>query len=266
MKKSTLLILAFALCTSCLRQDLKTNDTSGQYTRPTAQSLDTDSIKENDSLGQRRLYIALSKSASKAERTSMLEYISESLGGNYTGKLDDTKQMLQFYHDQKQKEFHETYIELDSIADVQTKYESDVEFMPLYESKHYTTLYHKGYEFWGGAHGSSVFFGQTFRKKDGRRIGWEVFHKDMNNLIRAGLKQYFEVSTDEDLKDCLIDIEYLELLPLPICPPLFTKEGIMFVYQQYEIAPYSAGMPSFTMGYDVMKKYMMQTALQLIEE
>ena len=265
MKKTySIILLAVLLCVACMKQQTPT--VTAEQQRPTNTSLSTDSLVEEDSIGERRLLIALPRNASKALRNSMLEYISETLGGTFNGKVSDKKGLMRHYMDKKRQDFHDNLIELDSFITERPPYESDYTFSPLYETSKLTTLYCKGYEYWGGAHGSSLFYGQTFRNSDGRRIGWEVFHTDMNDLIRAGLKQYFNVKTDEELKDCLLTVEYLELLPMPQCPPLFTKEGVMFVYQQYEIAAYAAGMPSFTVHYDIIKKHMMQTALNLIEQ
>jgi hypothetical protein len=53
-------------------------------------------------------------------------------------------------------------------------------------------------------------------------------------------------------------------MPLPQCPPLFTKDGVRFIYGQYEIAPYAAGMPDFTVPYNKLEKFMKVTAKKLL--
>ena len=85
------------------------------------------------------------------------------------------------------------------------------------------------------------------------------------NLIRDGLKEYWEVKTDEELDDMLMDKDNFSVRPLPDCPPLFEKKGVTFVYNQYEIAPYATGLPSFTIPYEKLVPFMNATAKKLIK-
>jgi hypothetical protein len=81
--------------------------------------------------------------------------------------------------------------------------------------------------------------------------------------MKKGLKKYFEVNTDEELENCL-SLEHTYLLPLPANPPLFIKEGVSITYQQYEIAPYAAGLPSFILPYNEAKSLMNTTGKNLL--
>ena len=53
-------------------------------------------------------------------------------------------------------------------------------------------------------------------------------------------------------------------LPMPVTPPLFGKDGIIVTYQQYEIAAYAAGMPSFVIPYNKAKGLLNQTGKALL--
>ena len=119
------------------------------------------------------------------------------------------------------------------------------------------------YQYTGGAHGGTFISGMTFRKSDGRRVEWDLFTKSMQDVIKKGLKKYFEVNTDEELENSL-SLENTYMLPLPATPPVFTKEGVMFTYQQYEIAAYAAGLPSFIVPYDEAKSLMNTTGKNLL--
>ena len=114
-----------------------------------------------------------------------------------------------------------------------------------------------------------TFFGVTIRKSDNRRMGWEIlrsqYNEELQKAMRQGLKDFFEVKTDEELKTMFFKEEYAYNLPMPQCPPLFTDKGIMFVYNPYEIAPYAAGMPTFTIPYDKLKNLLTVTAQRLAE-
>ena len=85
----------------------------------------------------------------------------------------------------------------------------------------------------------------------------------MQDVIKKGLKKYFEVNTDEELENSL-SLENTYLLPLPATPPVFTKEGVLFTYQQYEIAAYAAGLPSFIVPYNEAKSLMNTTGNNLL--
>ncbi len=120
-------------------------------------------------------------------------------------------------------------------------------------------------------HGSA---NTTFRKSDGRRFGNEMLIRtgteEFRTLIKDGLKQYFAENegkdiSDEELKEQLITDYSVDFLPLPQFPPYLTEKGVGFTYQPYEIAPYAAGMPSFTIPYEKIKPYMTVTAVKLIE-
>ena len=128
-------------------------------------------------------------------------------------------------------------------GDVPT-FASETEIHFLYETDKFVTYEMKKYEDMGGAHGGTFISGMTFRKSDGRRVEWDLFTKSMQDVIKKGLNTY--------------------MLPLPATPPVFTKEGVLFTYQQYEIAAYAAGLPSFIVPYDEAKSLMNTTGKNLL--
>ena len=126
-----------------------------------------------------------------------------------------------------------------------------------------------GYEVYtGGAHGGFIAGGATFRKSDGQLMGWNMFDMSKKDEIRAalirGVKSYFndfeeeKVLTDEDLYERLIlwddpetpENELEDGLPFPKTEPTVTPNGISIVYQQYEIAAYACGLPSFILSFE----------------
>jgi len=205
------------------------------------------------------------------------EYISESLGSTYGGGEEDTKQgsysgdladgdkMADYYFDLKVKEFQAMYNEMkqDGMPEI-PELASSTKITKDYETERVVTYLFNSYENGGGAHGGAVGSGMTFRKSDGRRVGWDLFSSGkMQTVLRDGLKEYFEVKTDEELASNLTLTETY-LLPMPVTPPIFGKDGIIVTYQQYEIAPYAAGMPSFVIPYNKAKAMMNNTGKQLI--
>ena len=158
------------------------------------------------------------------------------------------------------------------------------------ETATYVTYLCNAEGFQGGAHGFATSTGMTFSKSDGSRIGYQCqYNADANTfdmkdqtlfskpdaaplavLIKEGVRSYFKafditVSSDEQLKEQLIGVNSVDSIPLPNTPPVFTKDGLTFVYQQYEIAPYAAGMINFTIPYDKVRPFLTPEAASLIK-
>ena len=150
------------------------------------------------------------------------------------------------------------------------KMEWDVTFSKVADNSKFFTYKYTMYNYLGGAHGTSALLGVTFRKSDMRRMGWEIVRNYANDpfqeLMRKGLREYFEVKSDDELKNMFLNPDHIYSLTLPECPPLFTDHGIMFVYNPYEIGPYAAGMPTFTIPYADIQPYLTTTAQKLIEK
>lgn len=123
----------------------------------------------------------------------------------------------------------------------------------------------------GGAHGGYLVDGATFRKSDGKQMGWNLFdpskRPELVAQLKKGIMAYFndaadeKITTDSALYEHLIlydnpDTPENELefgLPLPMTEPLVTKDGIAFTYQQYEIAAYACGLPSCVLPVTAVK-------------
>ena len=202
---------------------------------------------------------------------SIRECMSEQMGGSYEGNLENPEAMLDFYLKDIIKTFKndygagetETPMSLMDHRRITKTYEND---------RLVTWLFHEEC-YMGGAHGSVMNFGQTFRKSDGRRIGWEIFlnpyNEELQKLLRQGLIEYFsengERISEEQLSEYLQGEATQYNIPLPQCMPIFEKDGVCFLYNQYEIAAYAAGMPQFVVPYKKLKPLMNVTGRQLIE-
>lgn len=161
----------------------------------------------------------------------------------------------------------------------------------LEESDHYVTYMSNSEGFTGGAHGYATSTGVTFRKSDGKRIGYDMVidmdneetpwilknqhlfldpsSKELHRIIKEGVRSYFaqfetDVKSDENLADMLIGVNDVNNIPLPTYPPYFTAKGLCFSYQQYDIAPYAAGMPSFIVPYEKIAPLLTKEAKELI--
>lgn len=146
-------------------------------------------------------------------------------------------------------------------------YEYSWHIGPNYTTDKLVTFGAATYAYIGGAHGASTYFGQTFSLADGSRLGWNMIDSakmaELRNVIRQALiDQYFKVKDSEELKNCiLIDPD---TLPMPVANPVCETKGMVFTYQQYEIAPYAAGMPSVVIPYAVIRPLLTSAADELV--
>ncbi|UVI30192.1 PdaC/SigV domain-containing protein [Paenibacillus spongiae] len=95
------------------------------------------------------------------------------------------------------------------------------------------------YSYTGGAHGITVREGLTFSLKDGKQI-------ELGDLLKSApnYKQTLDSKLKEKMKKEPFEVEAVGLKDKP---DFYVKEGgLAIFYQQYEIAPYAAGFPTYT--------------------
>lgn len=200
------------------------------------------------------------------------EYISEQLGGTYSGPLTTKDSLIAYYGRQQTTRLDEMAKDMQGSAAAPLYYSEEIKVAT--ETDRYVTYTDLSESFMGGAHGISTMSGTTFRKSDGRRFGYEMLRNtnsdDFRALLKEGLRQYFtatgmEVGNDEQLAQLLLNNNGVDYLPLPQAAPYLTADGMAFVYQPYEIAPYAAGRPSFTIPYDKIRPFLTETIIKLLD-
>ena len=138
------------------------------------------------------------------------------------------------------------------------------------ETDKYVVFLSQDYVYLGGAHGGVVGRGGlTFDKENGLLV--EKFLDpacldEIQPLLRKGLTQYFADEEMEISPEELDNILFLEtgIVPFPAWTPYPEEDGLVFTYQQYEIAAYAAGMPNFTIPYDDLLPYLTPEAKALV--
>ena len=194
------------------------------------------------------------------------EWMSEQLGGTYEGNMEDGAKMLDHYKNVVLTDFKENIIpDMPRIEDMSCY--KDVKIKKLYETDRYVSYLYTQEGFAGGAHGWYLMQGQTFRKSDGRRIDYDIFRAELMDELADLVKdniftQYFESNT-EDMGN-LLTMENNDFFPLPQSAPIFREDGVEFVYQQYEIACYAAGMPACVISYDLLEPFLTQAGRWLV--
>ena len=127
-----------------------------------------------------------------------------------------------------------------------------VTFQVTYNSGCVVSLYMDQYEFEGGAHGSTQRTSQTWDFSTGKRMQLSDFYphnpsyrEEIQNQIQSGIGRRLEQEPSTYFED------YPELLRNTFNAESFylTPEGLVIYYQQYDIAPYSTGMPQFLLPF-----------------
>ena len=202
---------------------------------------------------------------------AVCEYISEQLGGTYTGPLTSSDSIMAYYGNGQTTRLNELAKDMQGSAAAPLYYKQEIKVAA--ETDTYVTYTDFNEQFLGGAHGSHSMSGITFRKSDGRRFGYEMLRntntEDFRKLLKMGLKQYVEstgqkVNDDKQLAEVLFINNDVNYLPLPETPPYLTEKGMAFIYQPYEIAPYAVGSISFTIPYENLKPFLTETVNKLL--
>lgn len=179
---------------------------------------------------------------------SIRTWMNEMLSDTYKGNLDDADAFFRHY-----SSLLGTDPEMEEYGGF-TINKLDVEYL----SDLVVTYEHDSYEYEGGAHGMGGSYGTTFLCSDGTIFDKDCFtsYKPMQQLFIDGLKRYFKVKTDKELLDCLISIDNVNKIAPPGRRPWVDEDGVVFSYSPYEIAPYSAGAPNFTIPYSKIAPYL----------
>lgn len=178
----------------------------------------------------------------------------------YKGDVSDSKKAVNYYASKIfnaiEKECKQDRAEMgadDTNDEDIMKFERDITVKKQADLDHHVVFIISWYGYSGGAHGGTVNTFVTFNKNTGDQVE-KVLPKSAGSSLqremRDGLCKFFECK-EKDLYDNLL-IE-TKTIPMPQQPPYLTKDGVEFSYQQYEIAPYSSGMPTFTIPYSKLK-------------
>ena len=127
-------------------------------------------------------------------------------------------------------------------------YELNAVYTVTLNDEKYISLYLDIYTYTGGAHGSTLRRSETW----GKACGWlmqlqQFFGKQENckNLLIANAARIAQAQIDSGQGQYFDDYEKLMRKNFSSCNFYLTDCGIVIYYQQYDIAPYSSGIPEF---------------------
>lgn len=198
-------------------------------------------------------------------------------GGNandvYRGDISNAKAMVDFYGKTAVGCLREMLSELDdgtSREEYQIYLRYDAKVTLEDETDKYLTFKSNVYSYTGGAHGSAFLYGTNIVKATGKPLRETVDTTKVSALqsvLKKGICSYFK-QFDNDVTEQNVHTRlFVEdgFIPLPACAPYLAKDGVHFVYGQYEIGPYAVGIIEFVVDYDTIRPYLTKEALQLIE-
>ncbi len=122
-------------------------------------------------------------------------------------------------------------------------WEAQIDGEVIYQSPKITSIVITSYINTGGAHGNLNITFLNFNSETGSVIPNKKLFKDINTLKEIA-KTYLDKTIEN--KELIIDSESFEL-PANIA---YNEEGIVFLYNTYEIAPYSSGIIEFTIPFE----------------
>ena len=276
-------MMAGALC-ACGHRASQTEGTTGADSTVTDSAtiavenlieVETVSFEKNDSTAEVSLLIQWPTKGEKAIVDSLQQFIGELVGSKI-----GSPQAIEAYGESLFKilsdEWHGVYDEMepdDRLGAFSKTH--DVTFPD--QTDRYITLFYHTFDYGGGAHGYTTEVGFTFRKSDGKQLGEQIpMLTDTDSpkfaqILKEGVRSFFsdgtEPMSDEELLEYLFaeEVESLDNLPLPGNHPYFTKTGVVFLYTQYEIGPYSSGIIRFEVPFNDILPYLTPEAQAMIE-
>ncbi len=190
----------------------------------------------------------------------------------YSGNPDNAKAMIDYYGNGTVKLLETISKDINSTVTGQEKdpVYSEIKITKEAETSRYLTYCTTTYNETGGPHGSSTIMHYNISKVTNKVIEQVVDTtriKELQPLLRKYLLKYFKEGgdlsvTDQNLNESI----FLKdgIIPLPVTPPILDSDGVLFIYQQEEIGPYSMGMPNFIIPHSEIKPYLTHEAKKLL--
>lgn len=221
------------------------------------------------------LSIAVRKILNQELNQLFMSYLmeGENLSKAYSGDLANGNTVLKYYADANLNYLSKQLKDIKS-ADPRANINmsSEIILSKKEETDKYITYNCWAYAYLGGAHGSATYYSININKTTKKVLTQTVNTtqtKALQPILRKGVLEYlnYEDGESEVTDSTLDDILFIDngIIPLPNQVPYLAKDGVHFIYQQYEIGPYAMGFVEFTVPYPDIKAYLTKEALQLIK-
>lgn len=161
-----------------------------------------------------------------------------------SGLGEDVEQKINAVLKEKAEQFAKSSEEQASHRDgkIEHTYDFVQNFAVTFNREGVLSIVTDQYGYTGGAHGGTFREGLTFSLKDGKQLG-------LDDLLKAAPD--YKQKLDRMLKQKTKDTAFSDVTAgLKDQPDFYLKEGgFAIFYQQYEIAPYAAGFPTYAFSF-----------------
>ena len=232
--------------------------------------VETTKFEKSDSTAEVFVLVQWPVKGDKAIVDSLRTHINSWICGNLN-RPNDVKNYGESLFESLSNDWHGVYDDMEPeerLGAFTRHYEVTLET----QTDRYVTYFYRHHEYQGGMHGYTTEVGFTFRKSDGKQIPLleNTDSPEFAQLLKDGVKRFFGGDTpmsDEEVLEYLFasEVEVLDDLPLPGNAPYLTKTGVVFLYTQYEIAPYSSGIITFEVPFAQMQPFLTKEAKELIK-
>ena len=233
--------------------------------------VETVSFEKSDSTAEVSLLIQWPIKGDKAVVDSLRHHINYLINGELN-RPDDVKAYGEALFESLSGDWHSVYDEM-APEERMGAFSKSHSITMLAQTNNYVTYHYQTYYYGGGIHGFTTEVGFTFRKSDGKQIPIlaDTDSPRLSKLIKEGVRSFFaggpdKTMTDEEVLEFLFasEVEDLDNLPLPGNAPYLTETGVVFLYTQYEIAPYSSGIITFEIPFKDIRPFLTPEAKKLI--
>ena len=236
--------------------------------------VETVKFEKNDSTAEVSLLVQWPTKGERVIVDSLRKHICDLLGHDDIDSPKAIQDYGQSLFESLSIDWHDVYDDM-APDDRLGAFSKEHDITLLTQTSRYVTYFYRTFEYGGGAHGFTTEVGFTFRKSDGKQIPLltNTDSPQLAKLIKEGIKSFFaggpdKTMTDEEVLEFLFaeEVETLDNLPIPGNSPYLTDTGVVFLYTQYEIAPYSSGIITFEVPFADVLPFLTPEAKALIQK
>ena len=236
--------------------------------------VETYKFEKSDSTAEVSVLVQWPTKGEKVIVDSLRKHICDLLGDDFIDGSKAIQKYGQALFESQQEDWHSVYDEMEPDERMGA-FSKTHDITLLTQNKNYVTYFYRTFSYGGGAHGYTTEVGFTFRKSDGKQIPLlkNTNSRKLAKLIKEGVRRHFSERPDKPLSDQELleylfaeEVSSLNNLPLPGNPPYLSDTGMVFLYTQYEIAPYSSGIITFEIPFKDIEPFMTDEAKAMILE
>ena len=109
----------------------------------------------------------------------------------------------------------------------------------------------ENYQYTGGAHGNTKIESHNYDIKENKELKFDdIFKPEAKEMFETAILQIVKDNNEKKYFD------NIEKINLDTAIMYFKEDNVIFKFPQYEIAPYSSGMPEFNFHKDKVKEFL----------